>query len=126
MSSQIGTLVKLVRVGLWGPIIVAFSLIHRTMDRTRHLPFGRLIPWFIVGFIALAAMRSVGVLPPILAESLREVRRGLTIVAMAALGLDVQLQAVRRVGGTVAVTVVLSWLVLVLLSTSLIWGLGIG
>jgi uncharacterized integral membrane protein (TIGR00698 family) len=126
ISSQIGTLVKLVRVVLLGPIIVVFSLIHRTMDSTRHLTFGRLIPWFIVGFIALAAARSVGVFPPILAESLREVSRWLTIVAMAALGLDVQLQAVRRVGATVVVTVVLSWLVLVLLSTSLIWGLGIG
>jgi hypothetical protein len=48
------------------------------------------------------------------------------VAAMAALGLEVQLQAVRRVGITVAVTVVLSLLVLVLLSTVMIQGFGIG
>ena len=38
--------------------------------------------------------------------------RWLTVAAMAALGLEVQLQAVRRIGAMVAVTVVLSLLVL--------------
>src|SRR5882672_11300928 len=103
ISSQIGTLVKLVRVLLLGPVIVIFSLMHRTAGSTRHLTFGRLVPWFLVGFVALAATRSLGLLPPTPAESLREVSRWLTVVAMAALGLEVQLQTVRYVGGTVAV-----------------------
>jgi uncharacterized integral membrane protein (TIGR00698 family) len=126
ISGQIGTLVKLVRVLLLGPVIVLFSLTHRTAGSLRHLTFGRLVPWFIVGFVVLAAARSLGILPPMPAEALREVSRWLTVAAMAALGLEVQLQAVCRVGATVAVTVVLSLLVLVLLSTVMIQGLGIG
>jgi uncharacterized membrane protein YadS len=59
------------------------------------------------------------------AEVLREMSRWLTVAAMAALGLEVQLQAVRRVGAMVAVTVVLSLLVLVLLSALMIRGLSI-
>jgi uncharacterized membrane protein YadS len=51
--------------------------------------------------------------------------RWLTVAAMAALGLEVQLQAVRRVGVRVAVTVVLSLLMLVLLSVLMIRGLSI-
>jgi uncharacterized integral membrane protein (TIGR00698 family) len=126
LSGQIGTLVKLVRVLLLGPVLVLFSLTHRTAGGMRHFTVGRLVPWFIVGFMALAAARSSGLLPPMPAEVLREVSRWLTVAAMAALGLEVQLQAVRRVGATVAVTVVLSWLVLVLLSTVLMRGFGIG
>jgi uncharacterized integral membrane protein (TIGR00698 family) len=126
ISGQIGTLVKLVRVLLLGPVIVIFSLTHHTAGSVRHLTFGRLVPWFIVGFVTLAAARSMGILPPMPAEVLREMSRWLTVVAMAALGLEVQLQAVRRVGAMIAVTVVLSLLVLVLLSALMIWGLSIG
>ena len=125
ISSQIGTLVKLVRVLLLGPIIVLFSLTQRTAGSTRHLTLSRLVPWFIVGFVLLALARSVGAFPPVLAESCRDVSRCLTSVAMAALGLDVQLQAVRCVGVRVVAAVVLSLLVLVLLSAVLIRGFGI-
>jgi uncharacterized integral membrane protein (TIGR00698 family) len=125
ISGQIGTLVKLVRVLLLGPVIVIFSLTHHTAGSVRHLTFGRLVPWFIVGFVTLAAARSMGILPPMPAEVLREMSRWLTVAAMAALGLEVQLQAVRRVGAMVAVTVVLSLLVLVLLSALMIRGLSI-
>ena len=125
ISGQIGTLVKLVRVLLLGPVIVIFSLTHHTAGSVHHLTFGRLVPWFIVGFVTLAAARSMGILPPMPVEVLREMSRWLTVAAMAALGLEVQLQAVRRVGARVAVTVVLSLLVLVLLSVLLIRGLSI-
>ena len=125
ISGQIGTLVKLVRVLLLGPVIVIFSLTHHTAGSVRHLTFGRLVPWCIVGFVTLAAARSMGILPPMPAEVLREMSRWLTVAAMAALGLEVQLQAVRRVGAMVAVTVVLSLLVLVLLSALMIRGLSI-
>jgi uncharacterized integral membrane protein (TIGR00698 family) len=126
ISSQIGTLVKLVRVLLLGPVIVIFSLTHHTAGSMRGLTFGRLVPWFMVGFVALAVTRSLGLLPPAPAESLREASRCLTVMAMAALGLEVQLQTVRHVGGSAAVTVVLSLLVLMLLSIGLIQGLSIG
>jgi uncharacterized membrane protein YadS len=74
--------------------------------------------------MVLATARSVGIFPPMLAESFREVGHWLTIVAIAAMGLEVQLQAVRRIGTTVALTVMLSWLVL--LSTALMRSFGIG
>ena len=114
ISGQIGTLVKLVRVLLLGPVIVIFSLTHHTAGSVCHLTFGRLVPWFVVGFVTLAAACSMGILPPMPAEVLREMSCWLTVAAMVALGLEVQLQAVRRIGAMVAVTVVLSLLVLVL------------
>jgi uncharacterized membrane protein YadS len=125
ISSQMGTLVKLVRVLLLGPVIIIFSLTHRTAGSAR------------AGLLAGAFSGSLWDSPPwprravsgsylAPAESLRTVSRWLTVMAMAALGLEVQLQTVRHVGGTVAVTVVLSLLGLVLLSIILMQGLSIG
>jgi len=125
ISSQIGTLVKLVRVLLLGPIIVVFSLTYRPVGGTRHLTIRQFVPWFIAGFIVLAMARSIGILPSLVAESSREVSRWGTTAAMAALGLEVQFQTIRRVGAAVAITVVLSLLVLVLLSIMLLQGLRI-
>src|SRR6201990_2481279 len=60
VSTQIGTLVKLVRVLMLGPIVVALSLVaahrrKRHADATKAVaisPF-KLVPWFIIGFLAL-------------------------------------------------------------------------
>jgi uncharacterized integral membrane protein (TIGR00698 family) len=125
VSGHIGTLVKLVRVLLLGPVLLVFSLRQRTACATRHIALGRVLPWFILGFLGLATARSTGVLPGMVVEPLRELSRWLTIAAMAALGLEVPLQAVRRVGAAVIATVVLSLLVLIALSTVFIRGFGI-
>src|SRR3954452_3834497 len=58
VSTQIGTLVKLVRVLMLGPIVVGLSLVaarrrKRHADHARAVslsPF-KLVPWFIIGFL---------------------------------------------------------------------------
>src|SRR3954451_2135698 len=58
LSGQVVTLVKLVRVLMLGPVVVFFALRHRRP--TASVRLARLVPWFIVGFLALAAARSTG------------------------------------------------------------------
>ena len=64
LSGQVGTLVKLVRVLFIGPVVLFFSLLSRRMESG---PVGgkrpALVPWFIIGFVVLAALRFVGVIP---------------------------------------------------------------
>ncbi len=84
------------------------------------------VPWFIIGFAVLTILRSTGILPQAVANPLRDVSRLLTILAMAALDLGVNIGQVRKVGRPVALAVVASLAVMISLSAVLIKVLGIG
>lgn len=126
VSGQIGTLVKLARVLLLGPVVVFFSIRHGARDASAGFRLTKFVPWFIIGFLILAALRSVGLLPVGVAAPLADVARLLTIVAMAALGLSVDVRAIRKAGPRVIATVIASLLILITLSVALIRAFGIG
>lgn len=123
VSSQIGTLVKLVRVLTLGPILFALAIFARklrdpadnrsTPARVRPL---QIVPWFVMGFMALALLRSVGVLPGEWAMPLLKTASLLTLISMAALGLGVDVREIGRVGVRATAAVTLSLLVLLLIS----------
>lgn len=119
LGAQIGTIVKLVRVLLLGPVVLAVGLRHGRQSKVR-LPISLLVPWFIVGFIALMFARSVGILPDAAIEPLRIASSKLTLVAMAALGLSVNLRSVLASGGKVLVAGALSITVLVSLAIAVV------
>jgi uncharacterized integral membrane protein (TIGR00698 family) len=124
-SLHIGTLVKLVRVLMLGPVVLGLSLCRRDGGRRRALPIAQLVPWFIVGFLVLMTLRSVGALPAALLEPAHAASGWLTSMSMAALGLGVDARAVVRAGGKVTTTVVVSLVGLGLISWGLIAVLGI-
>ena len=114
LSGEVATLVKLVRVLMLGPVVLFFSV--RERDRGAHAPsLATLVPWFIVGFLALAALRAVGAVPESWIAPTRFVSSNLTIVAMAALGLSADVRTVARAGSRVIAAVSLSLLLLVVL-----------
>jgi len=127
ISTQIGTLVKLVRVLTLGPIVVCFSLFGRSLrkdrggptDTNRFNPF-KLVPWFIIGFLVLAGFRSFEILPGSAAAPLLRVASLLTVISMAALGLGVDIRILKRVGGKVTAAVTLSLLLLLLVSLGIV------
>ncbi len=120
-AMQMGTLVKLVRVLLLGPVVLALSLGRSGAGVAWH----RLVPWFILGFLALAGLRSADLLPHAALAPAAGAAQVLTIVSMAALGLGTDLGRVARAGGRVAAAAVLSLLVLAAVSLALIRLLGI-
>jgi uncharacterized integral membrane protein (TIGR00698 family) len=118
VSTQIGTLVKLIRVLMLGPVVLFLSLVvGRSAGK---LSIKRLVPWFIVGFLLLSAVRSAGLIPDVVLGTILPVATTLTIVSMAALGLGVDLKVLARVGGRVTLAVTLSLLVLCTISLGLI------
>ena len=126
LATQVGTLVKLVRVLMLGPVVVAAALLAPRFDPeagTRQVKkpgIGRLVPWFILGFLALAALRSLSLIPDALIGPANAVSRVLTILSMAALGLGVDVRVLGQVGPAVIVAVTASLLLLVGISLVLV------
>ncbi len=141
LSNQVGTVVKLVRVLMLGPVVLALSLLTRRLrdDADEAAPAvtagdrparGRptlheLVPWFIVGFLAVLALRSAGLIPSSLLHPITVVANLLTTVSMAALGLGVDVRVVAKAGVRVTAAVTLSLLVLGVVSLGLIRVLGV-
>ncbi|RKK04473.1 putative sulfate exporter family transporter [Pseudoroseomonas wenyumeiae] len=111
LSVQIGTLVKLVRVLMLGPVVLGLSLVAGRTGGKKP-PLSRLVPWFILGFLALAGLRAAGLLPEAALGPISTMAGVLTVLSMAALGLGVDVRVVARAGARVTATVVLSLLAL--------------
>jgi uncharacterized integral membrane protein (TIGR00698 family) len=135
LSTQIGTLVKLVRVLMLGPVVFALSLaagrlergiVHQgaivagDVDPQGRVRMHRLVPWFILAFLALGGLRSADLIPHAALAPAAAAANVLTIFAMAALGLGVDVRVVARAGGRATSTVIVSLLLLIGISLALI------
>jgi uncharacterized integral membrane protein (TIGR00698 family) len=121
VATQTGTVVKLVRVLMLGPVILVLSLLFRGRAPEAEGPgLHRLLPWFIVGFLLMIALRSFDLIPQAVLSPMAAASGLLTVVAMAALGLQTDIRAVARAGGRVVAAVVLSLGALVLLALMLV------
>ncbi len=129
VAIQIGTLVKLVRVLMLGPVVLLLSLLMRRQQAIAgraagraptKLNISRLVPWFILGFLGLAALRSLDLLPVPLLRPIATVTSALTVLSMAALGLGTDLKILAKAGGRVSLAVTISLLIMLTLSIGLI------
>jgi uncharacterized integral membrane protein (TIGR00698 family) len=110
LSNQVGTVVKLVRVLMLGPVVLGLSLLMR---RAGPKPkFFELVPWFIAGFLLVLLARSLGLIPKPLILPLKNIAAVLTTVSMAALGLGVDVRVVAQAGIRVTGAVTASLIVL--------------
>jgi uncharacterized integral membrane protein (TIGR00698 family) len=125
VSTQIGTLVKLVRVMMLGPVVAGVAVMARGLrsERASAIHANRIfavVPWFIVAFFVMAALRSLSLIPDNAVFPLQKTASVLTVLSMAALGLGVDLRVISRVGGKVTAAVTLSLLFLLSLSLGLV------
>ncbi len=133
VAAQSGTLIKLVRVLMLGPVClglaIAMALRRRAGAATaegeapaaRRIPLGHLVPWFVIGFLLMMVARSLGLIPVAALTIMGEAAVVLTVIAMAALGLSTDARAVARSGLRIAAVVTLSLLALIGLSLGLIY-----
>jgi uncharacterized membrane protein YadS len=139
VSNQVGTVVKLVRVLMLGPVVLAISLLTRQLrdqaahgtssagdrHKRRSPALHELVPWFIVGFLIVLALRSSGLVPAVRLKPISIFAKLLTTISMAALGLGVDVRVVVGAGLRVTGAVTASLLVLGVISFVLIRLLGI-
>jgi uncharacterized integral membrane protein (TIGR00698 family) len=131
LSNQVGTLIKLVRVLMLGPVVLGFSLFSSLWrrpgdNRPSRVPRLRdMVPWFICGFVLLIVIRSLGLIPHTVLPAVTRTATLMTSIAMAGLGLGVELRAIARTGLRVTLAVTASLIVLGVMSYMLICVVGV-
>ncbi|MBN8551362.1 MAG: putative sulfate exporter family transporter [Caulobacterales bacterium] len=122
VALQVGALIKLARVLMLGPVCFVLGLLAPRLAEvegeapTRRPELMQLVPWFIVAFLALLVVRSLGWIDAGLADRISGVVKVLTVLAMAALGLGVDPKGLVRAGPRVAATSLLTVLLLLVLA----------
>lgn len=109
-AGDFATMVKLTRTLTIIPTVIVFSLIevrikkkealknHGTSDAKANISFSKLFPWFILGFIAMAILNSVGVIPVAVAAVLKKISKFLMVAALAAIGLNTSFKDMAKSG----------------------------
>ena len=134
---DVATVVKLIRNALMAPLLLVIAAVWAACaedaedagDLARR-GIRRALPLFVLGFLALAALRTLGVIGLDLATTLDLVARTLILVALAAVGMSIHLGELREtswrplaIGFAVALVVGLGSLVAIV---TLGLGAGIG
>lgn len=118
VAVQTGTVIKLLRVIMLGPVIFTLGVLQGKAARRagKKTSLSKLVPWFIIGFMLVVTARSLGLIPAEVVRILLAVSSGLTIVAMAGLGLSVNIRTVASAGGRVILASSASLLLLIVIS----------
>jgi uncharacterized integral membrane protein (TIGR00698 family) len=117
ISPEVGdgaTLVKLMRVALLVPVVVIFAQVYRNAhgahaDADPGAPAAArppLLPGFLVAFIALVALNSIGVVPRPAATFMGDLSRWCLVVAIAALGVKTSFRQLAELGWQPVVMIV--------------------
>jgi uncharacterized integral membrane protein (TIGR00698 family) len=122
-SASVAVVVKLSRVFLLSPMVIATQIIQRRSGALETITGGpgkeddtvkggfRLtgvtgfVPWFLIGFAVLSTFRSFDIIGAELGSHVRDASKLLFTVAMVGIGLGVDLRAIVSVGLKVAVTI---------------------
>jgi uncharacterized integral membrane protein (TIGR00698 family) len=112
-TGNVATFTKLLRVAMLLPVMVTLSFVFHAHNTKA----GRQLPGFLIAFVALLVINSMGVIPVPALAALKSGSRWCLVTAIAALGMKTSLKAMAEVGAhaialTVAETVFLAILVL--------------
>ncbi|MEU7136872.1 putative sulfate exporter family transporter [Streptomyces sp. NPDC046261] len=111
-------LVKLMRVALLAPLVAAVVVAVRSRrghDKGAGKASGKrppLVPLFVVGFLAMVAVRTTGWLPGSALDLAQHAQELLLAAALFGLGSAVHLPTLTRTGGRVAALGLCSWVVI--------------
>lgn len=115
------TIVKLTRATLILPIVGAIALLRARAERHlgKPVPWGRIVPWFILWFLAAAMVNSTGVIPATWHDPIAQIATFLICVALAAIGLQTALGTLFRAGARPLALGLILWIAVALSSLGL-------
>ncbi len=94
-AGDIATVTKLFRVSMLVPVVLVLSIIFRSENKS----VGRSpLPLFVLGFCALVAINSTGVVPGAMQTLLIDLSRWCLVISITALGIKTALKAMMTIG----------------------------
>jgi len=102
--------------GSWAPPGVEGSAATATTPRVQ---LRRLVPWFLIGFVLVAAVNSIGLIPQGIHPALGTVSVFLITVALSAIGLSTDLAGFRKAGPRPLILGGCLWVIVALTSLGL-------
>jgi uncharacterized integral membrane protein (TIGR00698 family) len=120
VARDVATVVKLTRNTLMVPIIIVIGIVYarsqnrRTPGTATKFSFSKVVPWFVIGFLLMTLVRTVGVALGVLPQDVNhpgqlqgaanvlifvdEIAKFFILMALSAIGLSTDASAVRRTG----------------------------
>ncbi|WJY01681.1 YeiH family protein [Curtobacterium sp. SP.BCp] len=120
-ATDTAVVVKLVRTLMIIPIVIGLAGLEARRTARTQAAVGdaagraggvrvfRLVPWFLIGFLVVVLLRTVGVLPAAAAPGFASVATFLITVALAAIGVSTDFGALRRAGFRPMVLGIVLW-----------------
>jgi uncharacterized integral membrane protein (TIGR00698 family) len=106
----IATVVKLARIVTLAPLIAVMSVMRRRQGAPAGTQRPPIVPLFVVGFLVLVAVRTMGVLPTAVLDGVKTLDGYLLAAGLFALGTGVRLSTMRQTGVRATVLGLLAWL----------------
>jgi len=105
-AGDFATMVKLTRTLSIIPTVLVFAAISLRIKKKEANAAGASVnvnmksvfPWFILGFLAMSGLTSLGLIPAALASSLKSISKFLMVAALAAIGLNTDFKALCKSG----------------------------
>lgn len=104
-AGDFATMVKLTRTLAIIPAVLVFAAINLHIKRKQSaqskavkVSIKSIFPWFILGFLAMSVLTSLGLLPVGLTSSLKTISKFLMVAALAAIGLNTNFKSLCRSG----------------------------
>ncbi|BDX21833.1 phosphoenolpyruvate carboxylase [Polynucleobacter sp. TUM22923] len=99
-AGDVATVVKLFRVALLLPVVLFISIFFGAEKSSARIGWSslRLIPTFLIGFVALSIVASMQILPSSVTHSIGDLSRWMLVIAIAAVGLKSNFQELAKLG----------------------------
>lgn len=106
MAGDFATMVKLTRTIAIIPTVLVFAYIGIRMKRKemqsqsegKKVNMMKVVPWFILGFLAMASLNSLGFIPADVSAVIKAISKFLMVTALGAIGLNTSLTDFKRAG----------------------------
>lgn len=106
-AGDFATMVKLTRTLTIIPVVLIFSIINNHLNKKKakknttqyhSLKITSLFPWFILTFVAMSAINSLGLIPITVSAAMKTTSKFLMVASLAAIGMNTDYREMQKAG----------------------------